>query len=220
MIPLALTLAVVAYTGDGLGLLDGGGGSFKYLAIFALVFGDAIIPILPGETTLNTAAVLASQGKLELVPVIVAGAAGAIAGDTAVYWIARSSHGRLKTRLEQLLQGERVQKGVDFLESRGPIVIVLGRFVPGMRLAVNFTLGLLQMPYRRFLVWSSVGGTLWATYTVLLAYFVGNALADFPLASIVISGVITTIAIGAIFWGDRVLRRRQVAGPQAPEAGG
>jgi len=89
-----------------------------------------------------------------------------------------------------------------------------------MRLAVNFTLGVLRMPYRRFLMWSSLGGTLWAAYTVLLAYFVGSALADFPLASIVISGVITTIAIGAIFWGDRVLRRRQVAAPQAPGAGG
>lgn len=219
MVRLALALAVLAYTGDGLGLLDGGDELLSYLAVFALVLGDAIIPILPGETTLNAAAVLASQGELELVPVIVAGAVGAIAGDSAVYWIARSSHGRLKQRLEKLLEGERLRKGVEFVQSRGPIIIVLGRFVPGMRLAVNFTLGVLRMPYRRFLLWSSVGGTLWATYTVLLAYFVGNALADFPLASIVISGLITTMAIAAVFWGDRVFRRRRVAAAQAPEAG-
>jgi membrane-associated protein len=220
MIPFAFTLALLAYSGDGLGLLENGDGVLPYFAIFALVFGDAIIPILPGETTLNTAAVLASQGELELVPVIIAGAVGAIAGDTAVYWIARASHGRLKTRLEQVLQNERVQKGANFLESRGPIVIVLGRFVPGMRLAVNFTLGLLRMPYRRFLMWSSLGGTLWATYTVLLAFYVGNALATFPLASILISGLITTVAIAAVLWGDRVLRRRRFAAPQPAEPGG
>jgi membrane-associated protein len=209
-------IPVVAYT-DGLGLLDNGGAVLPYVAIFALVFGDAIIPILPGETTLNTAAVLASQGQLKLAGVIVAGAVGAIAGDSAVYWIARASHGRLKNRLENLLQNERVQKGVGFMSSRGSIVIVLGRFVPGMRLAVNFTFGVLRMPYGRFIAWSSVGGTLWATYTVLLAYYVGSALADFPLASIVISGLITTAAIVAIFWGDRV--RHRGVGPQTSETG-
>jgi membrane protein DedA with SNARE-associated domain len=215
LIALGLTFPVLAYT-DGLGLLDNGGNVLPYLAIFALVFGDAIIPILPGETTLNTAAVLAAQGQLELGGVIVAGAVGAIAGDSAVYWIARRSHGRIKNRLEALLRNERVQKGVAFMSSRGSIVIVLGRFVPGMRLAVNFTFGVLRMPYRRFIMWSSLGGTLWATYTVLLAYYVGNALADFPLASIVISGLITTAALAAVFWGDRL--RHRVPAPQTPEA--
>jgi membrane-associated protein len=210
LIPLLL------YT-DGLGLLDNGGAVLPYLAIFGLVFGDAIIPILPGETTLNTAAVLASQGDLQLGGVIVAGAAGAIAGDSAVYWIARGSHGRVKPRLESLLQNERIQKGVRFMSSRGPAVIVLGRFVPGMRLAVNFTFGVLQMPYGRFIVWSVAGGTLWATYTTLLAYFVGTALADFPLASILISGLITTAAIAAILWGDRI--RHRVPAPHTPKTG-
>jgi hypothetical protein len=61
------------------------------------------------------------------------------------------------------------------------------------------------------------GGTLWATYTTLLAYFVGTALADFPLASILISGFITTAAIAAIFWGDRI--RHRVPAPHTPKTG-
>ena len=35
-----------------------------YLAVFGLVFADAIVPIFPGETTLTTASVAASQGTL------------------------------------------------------------------------------------------------------------------------------------------------------------
>ena len=54
-------------------------GSVAYLVVFALVFCDAIVPIFPGETTLNTASVLASQGTLELRLVIVAGALGQFA---------------------------------------------------------------------------------------------------------------------------------------------
>ena len=61
-----------------------------YLAVFGLVFADAIVPIFPGETTLTTASVAASQGTLELALVIVAGALGAVLGDSALYWIART----------------------------------------------------------------------------------------------------------------------------------
>lgn len=43
-------------------------------------------------------------------------------------------------------------------------------------------------------------------YTCALAYWVGGALADFPIASIVVSGLITTILIGVVYWFDR--RRR------------
>lgn len=48
-------------------------GFLAYLTVFALVFCDAIVPIFPGETTLSTASVLASQGTLELELIIVAG---------------------------------------------------------------------------------------------------------------------------------------------------
>ena len=46
---------------------------------------------------------------------------------------------------------------------------------------------------------------LWSAYTCVLAYAIGTALADFPLASVVTSGFITTIAIAAIFL---VVRRK------------
>jgi membrane protein DedA with SNARE-associated domain len=51
----------------------------------------AIVPIFPGETTLNAASVLASQGTLEIELVIVAGALGAILVESALYWITRTA---------------------------------------------------------------------------------------------------------------------------------
>jgi membrane protein DedA with SNARE-associated domain len=181
-----------------------------YLTVFALVFCDAIVPIFPGETTLNAASVLASQGALEIELVILAGALGAILGDSALYWIARTGPKDLKVRLEAISHDdERVAKGLALLERSGPLLIAFGRFVPGVRFAVNVSMGLTEYPYRRFLLFSAIGGALWSTYTCLLAYWVGNALADFPIASIVISGVITTVLIGAVYWIDRRRSRGQ-----------
>jgi len=191
-----------------------GSDAVAYLTVFALVFCDAIVPIFPGETTLNTASVLASQGELELELVIVAGALGAILGDSALYWIARTGPRRLKARLDaSSQQDERVSKGLALLNRSGPLLIVFGRFVPGVRFAVNVSMGLTEYRYLRFLCYSTIGGALWATYTCLLAYWVGGALEDFPIASIVISGVITTLLIGLVYWLDRRRRPREPGPP-------
>jgi membrane-associated protein len=191
-----------------------GSDAVAYLTVFALVFCDAIVPIFPGETTLNTASVLASQGTLELELVILAGALGAILGDSALYWIARTGPKRLKARLDVASQKDaRVSKGLALLDRSGPLLIVFGRFVPGVRFAVNVSMGLTEYTYRRFLCYSTLGGTLWAAYTCLLAYWVGGALEDFPIASIVVSGVITTVLIAVVYWIDR---RRQPAEPGPP----
>jgi membrane-associated protein len=64
------------------------------------------------------------------------------------------------------------------------------------------------MPYRAFLPWSALGGVLWSVYTCGLAYLVGSALDDFPLASVVISGLITSVVIVGFFMHAR--RRARV----------
>ena len=81
---------------------------WPYFAVFALVFGDAVIAVLPGETTLNTASTLAAQGVLELGWVMVAGAVGAVLGDSALYWIARSFRPRVQPRLDAALKNPKV----------------------------------------------------------------------------------------------------------------
>lgn len=62
---------------------------------------------------------------------------------------------------------------------------------------------LVDYRYRRFLLFSALGGIAWAVYTCVLAYWIGTALADFALASIVISGIVTTVLIGGVYLIDR-----------------
>ena len=134
----------------------------------------------------------------------------------ALYWIARASGRRVKPQLEKAEQNERVASALAFLGTSAPVMLVAGRYVPGLRFVVNATMGLSAYPYRRFLIWSSLGGVLWSVYTCGLAYVVATALSNFPLASVVISGVITTLAIGAIFL---VVRRRRTPPAATPLAG-
>jgi membrane protein DedA with SNARE-associated domain len=171
--------------------------------------------VFPGETTLNAASTLASQGEAELLLVIVAGAAGAIVGDSSLYWIARRSAPRVEPQVTKAKENAKVAAGLEFLGTSAPMLLVVGRYVPGVRFIVNATMGLSKYPYRRFLLWSSIGGTLWATYTCLLAYLVGTALSDFPLASVVISGFITSAVLVALFFALRRRRQRLAADASA-----
>ena len=196
--------------GDGFGGLGGGeGADHQYLVVFGLIAADAVVPIFPGETTLNAASALAAQGTLELWLVILAGGLGAILGDSALYWIARrGAAGRLTSWFERAKANPKVAVTLEFVGDNAPLVLVLGRYVPGLRYVVNMTMGLRMYPYPRFLLWSSIGGISWSAYTCLLAYYVASALADYPLASILISGAITTLLIGLFFVYERRRRRR------------
>lgn len=206
LVPVASAIVFSLLDEDGLFGLVGalGDDAVTYLAIFGLIFADAIVPIFPGETTLTTASVAASDGELDLALVIVAGALGAILGDNALYWIARTGPKGLKARLDGASHRDaRVASGLDLLGRSAPLLIAFGRFVPGVRFAVGVVMGMTEYPYRRFLVFSAIGGAAWAAYTCVLAYLVSTALADFALASIVISGLVTSLLVGGVYWIDR-----------------
>ncbi len=129
-----------------------------YLLTFLLVWFDAVIPIFPGETTLSAASTMAAQGELQLGLVMLAGALGAIVGDSSLFWIARRNAHRVQSQLDRALENPKVSVAWDALHRSTGLLLVAGRFVPGMRFAVNATMGLSDIPYRRFLLWSIVGG--------------------------------------------------------------
>jgi membrane-associated protein len=208
---LALLAGVVVLAalddGDGLSLIEPDR-TLSYLMVFLLIAGDAVIPVFPGETTLNAAATLAAQDQLELFWVIVAGALGAIIGDSTLFLLARRSAARVRPQLDRALRSRRVAAAYAYLDRGAPVLLVFGRYVPGLRFVINTTMGLSDRPYRDFIPWSALGGVLWSTYTCLLAYWVGTKVDDYPMASVYISGAITTLLMAGFFLAERRRGRR------------
>jgi membrane-associated protein len=214
---VAVIAAVILLWNEGQQLLDGEvSGAQSYVIAAALVFGDAIIPVLPGETTLNAACVLAANGQLELRLVMLSGAIGAVGGDSALYWIARSAHGKTRRRLDRAVDGKTGRSVIHMLSVHGPAFIVFGRYVPGLRFAINVTLGgVVRMPYRRFLLWSALSGVLWSVVTCLGAYFISSALEGYPVVALVLSTCLGTALIASCVW-----IRSRFSKPAAAATGG
>jgi membrane-associated protein len=122
-------------------------------------------------------------------------------------------------QLEKLRANEKIKQALAIMDSSAPLLVVGGRYVPGMRFVVNATMGVSDLPYRRFLPWSVLGGVLWSVFTCVLAYKIATTLAEFPLASVIVSGLVTTVIIAAVLV---VLRRskRAVAAPAEPGSTG
>lgn len=213
----AVLVAAVAFLfskdgGNAFSLTEQDPKGLSYLWIFLLVAADAVIPVFPGETTLNAASVASAQGNLSLSLVILSGALAAIVGDSTLFWIARRGSGRIRPQLERARSNKRVSTSLDYLGDNAKILLVFGRYVPGLRFVVNTTMGLSDIPYRTFLPWSALGGAGWSAYTCLLAYWVGSTIEDYPVASMVLSGAITTTLIAVLFLRERRARARAERG--------
>jgi len=172
------------------------------LVIFGFVAFDAVVPIFPSESLLTTASNLAAQpgSSIELWQVILAGALGAIVGDSMLYWLSRTVLRRfMANRVESAQRNPKAARAFEVLSGTAPLLLVFGRFVPGLRFIVGATMGLSHYPYRRFLLWGAIGGTLWALYTCVFSYLVASVIDDKPVLSIAVSVVVTTALLGLLY---------------------
>ncbi len=173
-----------------------------YAAIFTFVVFDAVIPVFPSESLLTTASNLAAQEGSDIVLgwLILAGALGAIVGDSLLYWLSRTVlRNTFERRVEQAQKNDKVRRAMDILDRTAPSMIVFGRFVPGLRFAIGATMGITRYPYRRFLLWDAIGGTIWAAFTCITCYLIASVIEDRPFVSIAVSVVVTTALLALMY---------------------
>jgi membrane protein DedA with SNARE-associated domain len=175
----------------------------------------------PGETALILAAVLASQGKLQLWLVIVIASASAIAGDNIGYYLGRKLGRRVleapgplyHRRLKLISAGDR------FFKRHGPKAVFIGRWIALVRFAVAWLAGIDHMRFRTFFVYNALGGITWATAYGLVGYYAGKAAAD----AITHYGIYAAVAVVllAIAWvGFAMWRERRARNSEADSDAG
>lgn len=181
-----------------------------YLIVFAVAAGDAILPALPSETLLILGGVFAAHGKIDLTALIVAGAAGAIVGDNASYWIGRTGGGWVRRRLEKR---ERFRHRLEWARARlhagGGYIVPVARFIPGGRIAVTFSAGALRMSWLRFGVLVVIGGVTWSVYGSLIGYFGGRTFENSEWKAVLLAFAIAVVATVLIEVGRRLWGRRR-----------
>ena len=182
--------------------------------LFAFAFGDVLFPLLPSETAVITAGVLAASGDLELALIIPCAATGAILGDNTAYLIGRRLEHVVRNRLFRGQKRRHLDRAEHTLQDRGGSLIVIARFIPGGRSAVCFAAGVLAYRWPKFIAYDVLAGILWACYAALIGYIGGAAFEESPVKGILVALAIAFgIAGGIEVYRWRRRKRSRAASP-------
>lgn len=140
-----------------------------------LVLEDFGVPV-PGETTLILAAVYAGTGRMNLIALIVVGILAAVLGDNIGFGIGHFGGQPFIDRFGRyiMLTPERAEKATGWFQRHGGKVIVIARFVEGLRQANGIISGTSGMHWRKFLFFNVIGASLWVGVWIALGDAAGN----------------------------------------------
>lgn len=145
---------------------------YGYLALVGVVSVEGVGIPAPGQIILIAAGVYAASGQLNLAAVLISALLAAVIGDNLGYAIGHFGGRPLVRRFGRyvLLTEDRVAATERFFRGRGNTVVLVGRFVDGLRQAIGIVAGMAQMQWKRFLTYNVVGAILWVVLWVLLGY--------------------------------------------------
>ncbi|HVS29381.1 MAG TPA: DedA family protein [Solirubrobacteraceae bacterium] len=194
-----------------------------YVALAGLVGAESSGLPVPGETALITAGILAQQGKLTLVWVIVIAAGAAIVGDNIGYLLGRRlGHAALvRGRWQKERRTRMLAVSERFFERHGAKAVFFGRWLPVLRVWAAWVAGATEMHWRTFVVFNAAGGILWATTVGLAAYLVGHAATTVFATGGIVAGVAVVVVLVVVYgvFNRRTHRRVESAGEEPPAGG-
>jgi membrane protein DedA with SNARE-associated domain len=179
---------------------------YGYAAIFLFAFLEACCVPIPSEVTFGFAGVLAGQGHLNIVAVIVIGTIAELIGSMVAYGIGRVG-GRpfvARTGRYLLITHADIDRAERFFAGRGAWAVPLGRCLPVVRSFVSVVAGFVEVPAALFAVLSLIGTAVWVTVISLVGYGVGNAwnrvnhdisLAGYGIAAIAVICIAAFVAL-------------------------
>ncbi len=152
--------------------------SYLGIVVFLVLTGCGMP--LPEEIAIILAGVLSAQGHLHPGLAFAACLVGALLGDSIIYAIGhRWGHNLLSyhPRLAKLLGAEREKRFEEAIEQHALKVMLLSRFLVGIRGPVYLATGVVRLPFRLFLIYDLICATLVVGLFFGLSYLFGDHVA-------------------------------------------
>jgi len=121
------------------------------------------------------AGMIRDRGFLTMVLV---GLAGILAGDSVIFMAGRRYGARVADfrPLRRIITPEKLQLVERKIRTRGNVVVLFARFLPGLRAPTFFTVGHARMPYWEFLLFDGVAALVSAPLWVCVGFWFGSDL--------------------------------------------
>lgn len=176
---------------------------YGYAAVFVGTFAE-------GESMLLLGGYAAHRGYLELLGVIATAFFAAVAGDQTYFRLGRRYGARLLARRPRL--NAKVNAAVRMVERHGTWVVLVMRFMWGLRIALPLAVGMTGMTARRFLGLDLIAAAVWSILIACIGYGAARVLTrwivDLHHHERWIVGILLLLALGDLARRWLSVRRR------------
>ncbi len=196
--------------------------SLGYVGIGMLMFLENLFPPIPSELIMPLAGFTVAQGKMDFGLAVLAGVVGTMLGALPWYYAGKVLGEKRLRRLADnygkwlSLSAKDIDKANYWFNKHGAKAVLLCRLVPGVRTVISLPAGISQMEIAPFLIYSSIGTTLWIIILTALGYFLGNnySLVDDylgPVSKIVLIGLVGVFVVWVLNRKKQLKAARQKA---------
>ena len=198
---------------------------YGYWAIALLLLLENMgVPVVPGEFAMIGGAIFAGTGRagLNVVVVGIVAVIASFAGAEIGYVIGRYAGRELVLRYGKyvFIKPHHLDRAETIVDRYGGIVVVIARFIVGLREAIGIIAGITEMRWLTFTIYNAIGACAWVATWVTIGDLAGDHIdaiyADINRYSLYLFIVLAVLLAGYIAW--RVLRRPRGTSQQAPEA--
>jgi membrane protein DedA with SNARE-associated domain len=188
---------------------------YGYAAVLIIVLIESFGPPLPGETIIIAASIYASAGSLNIWAVAAIAFGACVVGDNLGYLIGRRGGRALIERYGRYIGAneERYGKAEQFFERHGGKIVVIARFVEGLRQLNGIIAGTTKMPWLKFLAAQVFGAAVWVAIWCTVGYTAGSHITTIYTAIEKVGyGLIALLVVALVVY---VVRRRRSRGAVA-----
>ena len=195
-----------------------------YAALLIFGFLEASCIPISSEVTFGFAGILAFEGHLNLVLVIIIGSVGELAGSLFSYGVGRLGGRPLIDRVGKyaLVTRRDVDRAERFFAGRGGWAVAVGRMLPVIRAFVSLVAGLVGVPVAQFGVLSLIGTVVYAVVLSVIGYEVGSAWHTIQhyisIGGYALVAVAVVAIVGFVVYRLREVRKEAAGGRAATQA--
>jgi membrane protein DedA with SNARE-associated domain len=151
-----------------------------YVGIFLLMALENVVPPIPSEVIMGLGGIAVARGQMAMVPLLLWGTAGTVAGNMFWYEIGRrvgyvrfrpfvERHGRWLT-----LEWDDIERLHGYFHRSGGAMVFVFRILPTFRTLISLPAGMVAMPVWRFAAVTFAGSLIWNGVLAWAGYILGT----------------------------------------------
>ncbi len=175
--------------------------NYGLISIFIVVALEYANAPLPSEIVLPFAGILALEYNMNLGLIILVSVLGGLFGSLTNYYIGYKLGNPLiyKIKTKYPKTQKAVKESYRWMNKYEKSSVMYSRLVPLARTFISIIAGVTRMKISWFIIYSSIGITIWNTFLIIIGYIVGDNMDKITqILSTYSKGLIILILIGAI----------------------